>query len=86
MTAGTLIKAAVLREPRQPLSIEQLILAPPGHGEVEVQIAASGICHSDVSYFDGSWEGARPAVYGHEGAGVVVSVGDGVSRVTPKRP
>jgi Zn-dependent alcohol dehydrogenase len=83
VTTGTLIKAAVLREPRQPLTIEELVLAPPGAGQVEVRIASSGICHSDVSYFDGSWEGVRPAVYGHEGAGLVTAVGAGVSDVTP---
>ena len=83
MTTERIIRAAVLREPGQPLTIEELVLAPPGPGEVEVRIAASGICHSDVSYFDGSWEGDRPAVYGHEGAGVVVAVGAGVSGVTP---
>ena len=80
MTTGTLIKAAVLREPGQPLVIEELVLAPPGPGEVELRIAASGICHSDVSFFNGAWEGARPAVYGHEGAGVIVAVGPGVRR------
>ena len=83
MTTGTVIKAAVLREPRQPLSIEELVLAPPGPDEVEVRIAASGICHSDISYFNGAWEGVRPAVYGHEGAGVVTAVGPGVSGVAP---
>ena len=80
MTTGTLIKAAVLREPRPAAPIEELVLAPPGPGEVEVRIAASGICHSDVSYFNGAWVGALPAVYGHEGAGVVVAVGDGRDR------
>jgi Zn-dependent alcohol dehydrogenase len=83
VTTGTLIKAAVLREPGQPLVIEELVLAPPGPGEVELRIAASGICHSDVSFFNGAWEGARPAVYGHEGAGVIVAVGPGVVGVTP---
>ncbi len=83
MTTGRLIKAAVLREPGQPLTIEELVLAPPGPGEVEVRIAASGICHSDVFYFSGAWEGVRPAVYGHEGAGMVVAVGAGVAGVAP---
>ena len=83
MTAGTRIKAAVLREPGKPLTIEELVLAPPGPGEVEVRIAASGICHSDISYFNGAWLGAMPAVYGHEGAGVVVAVGEDVNGVTP---
>jgi S-(hydroxymethyl)glutathione dehydrogenase/alcohol dehydrogenase len=79
---GTLIKAAVLREPRQPLVIEELVLAPPGPGEVEVRILACGICHSDVAYLNGSWEGSLPAVYGHEGAGVVERTGEGVTGVS----
>jgi len=83
VTTGRLIKAAVLREPGRPLTIEELVLAPPGPGEVEVRIAASGICHSDLSFFDGSWEGILPAVYGHEGAGVVAAVGDGVTGIAP---
>lgn len=78
-----LVRAAVLREPGKPLSIEDLVLALPGPGEVEVRIAACGICHSDVSYFNGSWEADRPAVYGHEGAGVLVAVGEGVTAVKP---
>ena len=83
MSEGTLVRAAVLREAGRPLTIEQLVLAPPGPGEVELRILACGICHSDVAYLNGSWEGSLPAVYGHEGAGVVERIGEGVTGVAP---
>ncbi|MEM1234272.1 MAG: Zn-dependent alcohol dehydrogenase [Pseudomonadota bacterium] len=73
------IKAAVAREFGQPLQIEELELAAPRTGEVEVTLAACAICHSDISYADGAWGGTLPAVYGHEAAGEVSAVGAGVS-------
>lgn len=72
------IRAAVCRSFGAPLSIETISLAAPGPGEVRVRIAAVAICHSDVSYVDGEWGGDLPAVYGHEAAGTIVEVGDGV--------
>ena len=80
---GTPVRAAVLRAQGQPLAIEELLLAPPGPGEVEVRIAACGICHSDIAYLNGAWQTRVPAVVGHEGAGAVVGVGDGVTGVSP---
>ncbi|NNC99032.1 MAG: alcohol dehydrogenase catalytic domain-containing protein, partial [Gammaproteobacteria bacterium] len=73
------MKAAVCREFGQPLSIEQVTLAQPNHGEVQVNIKACAICHSDINYAEGAWGGRLPAVYGHEAAGIVASVGDGVT-------
>lgn len=72
------IKAAVCREFGAPLVIEDVQLARPGLGEVEVTLGAVAICHSDISYADGSWGGDLPAVYGHEAAGVISALGDGV--------
>ena len=72
------IKAAVAREFGEPLVIEELELAAPRAGEVEVTLGACAICHSDISYMDGGWGGILPAVYGHEAAGTVTSIGDGV--------
>jgi len=83
VTGGAPVRAAVLRTQGQPLTIEELLLAPPGPGEVEVRIAACGICHSDISYLTGAWQTRVPAVVGHEGAGFVATVGDGVSGVLP---
>jgi len=75
------MKAAVCREFGAPLRIEEVQLAATGPGEVRVRIAAVAICHSDISYADGAWGGTLPAVYGHECAGTVEDVGDGVTTV-----
>jgi Zn-dependent alcohol dehydrogenase len=66
-----------------PLTIEDIELAEPGFGEIRVKIAACAICHSDIYFMDGAWGGSLPAVYGHEAAGVVETVGRGVKSVKP---
>ena len=73
------IKAAVCREFGQPLVIEDILIADPRMGEVEVTLDAVAICHSDISYAEGAWGGHLPAVYGHEAAGKITKVGDGVN-------
>lgn len=77
------MKAAVCVEFGKPLAIEDLDLAPPGPGEVRVRISACAVCHSDILFADGSWGGALPAVYGHEAAGVIDTVGPGVAGLAP---
>jgi S-(hydroxymethyl)glutathione dehydrogenase / alcohol dehydrogenase len=78
------IRAAVLSEPRQPLVIEEVELAPPRDDEVLVRVAAAGVCHSDVRLADGELGAGRwPMVMGHEGAGVVEAVGAAVTHVAP---
>jgi Zn-dependent alcohol dehydrogenase len=79
----TTVKAAVCREFGKPMTIEDITLADPGPGQVEVKIAACAICYSDISYADGGWGGHLPAVYGHEAAGTVTAVGPGVSAYAP---
>jgi S-(hydroxymethyl)glutathione dehydrogenase / alcohol dehydrogenase len=74
------IRAAVMEAPGQPLEVCELELAPPGPGEVLVRILATGICRSDLSYIDGKWPTPLPIVLGHEGAGTIEAVGDGVDR------
>lgn len=74
-------RAAICREFGAPLVIEDIEVAKAGPGEVRVQMVATAICHSDITYADGGWGGTLPAVYGHEGAGVVEAVGAGVSSV-----
>lgn len=76
-----IVKAAVCREFGQPLTIEELVLDPPGPGEVRVDIKACAICASDLHAMDGSWGGSLPAVHGHEASGVVAELGDGVDGV-----
>ena len=73
------IKAAVCREFGQPLVIEEILLAEPDLGQVEVTLDAVAICHSDISYAEGAWGGHLPAVYGHEAAGRITAVGPGVT-------
>ncbi|MFZ2099862.1 MAG: Zn-dependent alcohol dehydrogenase [Oricola sp.] len=77
------IRAAVCREFNQPLTIEVVTLADPGPGEVKVAVKACAICHSDIIYAEGGWGGALPMVLGHEAAGVVEQVGEGVRGVMP---
>jgi NDMA-dependent alcohol dehydrogenase len=73
------VRAAVLREVGQPLGLEDVELAAPGPGEVEVRLAASGVCHSDWNVVTGATPNPLPAVLGHEGAGVVEAIGEGVT-------
>ncbi len=75
----TTVKAAVCRAFGEPLVIENIILADPRAGEVEVKLAACAICYSDISYADGGWGGHLPAVYGHEAAGVITKTGPSVT-------
>lgn len=77
------MKAAVLREAGRPLTIEEVGLAEPRAGEVQVRVLAAGVCHSDLHYMTGDLPALLPIVLGHEGAGIVDSVGAGVTRFTP---
>lgn len=77
------MKAAVCYEFGQPLVIEEVELEAPQRGEVEVQIAACAICHSDLHWLRGDWGGETPVVAGHEAAGVVRAVGPGVMGLQP---
>jgi Zn-dependent alcohol dehydrogenase len=73
------IKAAVCHAFGEPLVIEEVQLAAPRMGEVEVTLDAVAICHSDISFAEGAWGGYLPAVYGHEAAGIISHLGEGVS-------
>ncbi len=77
------IKAAILHETNTPFVIEALDLEPPGKGEVLIKVAASGVCQSDWHLRTGTTRHPLPVVPGHEGAGVVESVGKGVARIKP---
>jgi S-(hydroxymethyl)glutathione dehydrogenase/alcohol dehydrogenase len=78
------IRAAVLHHPGRPVTVEQVELDPPRAREVLVRVAAAGVCHSDLRYADGELGPGRwPMVLGHEGAGVVETVGPGVTHVAP---
>ncbi|WP_163847114.1 alcohol dehydrogenase catalytic domain-containing protein [Pseudooceanicola aestuarii] len=75
------IKAAVCHEFNAPLVIEELELRAPDMNEVEVEIEAVAVCHSDISFQQGGFGGPLPAVYGHEAAGTVTAVGDAVQGI-----
>jgi S-(hydroxymethyl)glutathione dehydrogenase/alcohol dehydrogenase len=79
----TEIRAAVCYSFGDALRIETLILADPGPGQVRVRLEACAICHSDVHFAEGAWPSPLPAVYGHEAAGHVETVGPGVTGYAP---
>ena len=75
-------RAAIAREAGQPLSIETIQVDGPREGEVMVEIKATGVCHTDAFTLSGADpEGLFPSVLGHEGAGIVVDTGPGVTSV-----
>ncbi len=78
-----MVRAAVLSAPGERLRLAELVLPEPGPGQVKVQVAATGVCHSDLSLARGTLRAAMPVVLGHETAGTVVSVGEGVTRCVP---
>lgn len=78
-----MVRAAVLPAVGSPLEITDIDLPEPGPGQVRVRLAAAGVCHSDLSLTNGTMRVPVPAVLGHEGAGTVVSVGEGVTSVAP---
>ncbi|HEY9643972.1 MAG TPA: S-(hydroxymethyl)glutathione dehydrogenase/class III alcohol dehydrogenase [Coleofasciculaceae cyanobacterium] len=78
------VKAAIAFEAGKPLSLETVQLQAPEAGEVMVEIKATGVCHTDAYTLSGADpEGLFPAILGHEGAGIVVEVGAGVTSVKP---
>jgi S-(hydroxymethyl)glutathione dehydrogenase/alcohol dehydrogenase len=80
-------KAAIAWGPGQPLSIEEVDVMPPKKGEVLVKITATGVCHTDAFTLSGDDpEGVFPAILGHEGAGIVEAIGEGVTSVAVGDP
>ena len=78
-TPGRTVRAVVFTRPGTPVEVTDVRLAAPGPGEVEVAIAAAGVCHSDLHVVKGEWDVPAPVVMGHEGAGVVSALGAGVT-------
>jgi len=77
------MQAAVCYEFGKPLIVEDIVIDPPQAGEVKVKLAATAICHSDVHLIRGEWGGEVPVIAGHESAGIVEAVGEGVTNVQP---
>ena len=77
------MKAAVLREVNVPLEVEEVQVDAPGPREALIRTGASGVCHSDLHYVEGSYNIPKPAILGHEAAGTVEAVGDQVNYLKP---
>ncbi|XP_051822672.1 alcohol dehydrogenase 1-like [Antechinus flavipes] len=84
-TAGKVItcRAAIAWASNTPLSIEEVEVDPPKAGEVRIKVISSGICGSDNHILDGTFKTPLPAILGHEGAGIVESIGEDVNSVKP---
>ena len=77
-------RAAVALEAGKPLEIMEVNLEGPKAGEVLMEVKATGLCHTDEFTRSGADpEGAFPAILGHEGAGIVLEIGEGVTSVKP---
>ncbi len=81
MSDSQSVRAAVLPGPGAPVEMADVELSAPRTGEVEVRIAAAGVCGSDLHVVRGEWDVPMPVVLGHEGAGVVTRIGPGVDRL-----
>jgi S-(hydroxymethyl)mycothiol dehydrogenase len=80
-------RAVLLNEPGEPAVVEEVVLDPPGPGEVQVRIAASGVCHTDLHFKLREGRGLEfPILLGHEGAGSIEEVGDGVESLQEGDP
>jgi NDMA-dependent alcohol dehydrogenase len=76
-------KAVLCREHNKPVVVEEISIDAPKRGEVTVKLGACGVCHSDLSAINGTIALPLPLVLGHEGAGMVEQVGDGVTELAP---
>ncbi len=76
-------RAVVAREKGAPVSVETITVPDPGPGEAVVRIRACGVCHTDLHYREGAITDDFPFLLGHEAAGTVEAVGDGVTNVGP---
>jgi S-(hydroxymethyl)mycothiol dehydrogenase len=77
------VRGVVAREKGAPVTVETVLVPDPGPGEAKVRVQACGVCHTDVHYREGAINDAFPFLLGHEAAGVVEAVGDGVTEVAP---
>ena len=77
------VQGVVARGKGEPVELETIIVPDPGPGEALVQVQACGVCHTDLHYREGGINDDFPFLLGHEAAGVVEAVGDGVTEVAP---
>ena len=77
------VRAVVAKAKQQPVTIETISVPDPGPGEALVKVKACGVCHTDLHYREGGINDDFPFLLGHEAAGVVEAIGDGVTNVSP---
>jgi S-(hydroxymethyl)mycothiol dehydrogenase len=77
------VRGVIAKAKGEPVSVETIVIPDPGPGEAVVAIQACGVCHTDLHYREGGINDDFPFLLGHEAAGLVESVGDGVSEVAP---
>ncbi|MDQ8705140.1 S-(hydroxymethyl)mycothiol dehydrogenase [Streptomyces sp. LHD-70] len=77
------VRAVVAHSVKEPVKVERILVPDPGPGEAVVQVQACGVCHTDLHYREGGINDEFPFLLGHEAAGVVESVGEGVTEVAP---
>src|ERR671927_1174907 len=77
------VRGVVALAKGQPVSVETILVPDPGPGEAVVQIQACGVCHTDLHYREGGINDEFPFLLGHEAAGIVEAVGEGVTEVAP---
>src|SRR5215813_8293498 len=77
------VRGVISRKKGEPVEVVDVVIPDPGPGEVVVEIIACGVCHTDLTYRDGGINDEFPFLLGHEAAGTVESVGEGVTHVEP---
>ncbi|WP_030621571.1 S-(hydroxymethyl)mycothiol dehydrogenase [Streptomyces fulvoviolaceus] len=77
------VRAVVAHAAKEPVKVEQILVPDPGPGEAVVRVQACGVCHTDLHYREGGINDEFPFLLGHEAAGVVESIGEGVDEVAP---
>ncbi|MEN4401802.1 S-(hydroxymethyl)mycothiol dehydrogenase [Mycolicibacterium senegalense] len=78
-----LVRGVISRSKKQPVELVDIVIPDPGPGEVVVDIIACGVCHTDLTYREGGINDEYPFLLGHEAAGTVEAVGEGVTHVEP---
>jgi S-(hydroxymethyl)mycothiol dehydrogenase len=78
-----IVRGVISRKKGDPVEVTDVVIPDPGPGEVVVEILACGVCHTDLTYRDGGITDGYPFLLGHEAAGTVESVGEGVTHVEP---
>jgi len=77
------VRGVISRRKAQPVELVEIVVPDPGPGEVVVEVQACGVCHTDLTYREGGINDEFPFLLGHEAAGIVETVGAGVTRVAP---